>query len=366
MKKNILLLLIATVLCHSLSGQDVETHPMEQIYMDSHYLLPVDLSEWWNRSDDELRYLHGPLCLLYGRSQGNGVKLYTDTRHIVYGAVVSFIPFYEGLADVMAISLLKPIGYDTARNGDGALRTNTATYSLSQPTYTLPPAMGVTRHLGWEADTLFENVPVYEAYFDDPAIIVDSFYLVLHIPQDIPAYQNEGIMSVILDTAVTFQRAEFCFRSWNLSPGNFYISDSVVLTSYTDGNYSLYSHEQPPFYYQHILYPILTPDPNRDTIANPYHYPSDDTTGAAIYSPQLLERYTQLIPSLVEVGGTATVLSSFHLQAVELYDAAGRLVQSRPARGTAAAVDCTALPRGSYLVRLVTTAGTTTKKLTIH
>ena len=120
-----------------------------------------------------------------------------------------------------------------------------------------------------------------------------------------------------------------------------------------------------------MLYPILTPDPNRDTITNPYHYPSDDTTGvdttgSAIYSPQLLERYTQLIPSVVEAGGTATVLSSFHLQAVELYDAAGRLVQSRPARGTAATVDCTALPRGSYLVRLVTTAGATTKKLTVR
>ncbi|MCR4658882.1 MAG: T9SS type A sorting domain-containing protein [Bacteroidales bacterium] len=157
---------------------------------------------------------------------------------------------------------------------------------------------------------------------------------------------------------------------------------------YTDESQS-WSIFTNPFGFHHIIFPILTPDPNRstptpvdtvlsyfdttaidttiiDTTGQGIDTTGVDTTGAAIYSPQLLERYTQLIPSIVEAGGTATVLSSFHLQAVELYDAAGRLVQSRPARGTAAAVDCTALPRGSYLVRLVTTAGTTTKKLTIR
>ncbi|MCR4658722.1 MAG: T9SS type A sorting domain-containing protein [Bacteroidales bacterium] len=202
---------------------------------------------------------------------------------------------------------------------------------------------------------------MHEAYFEYPITISDTFWvgtlvkpLTPTCPDGIHTYYDEWPQEVNVITLFGGCTGEL--------PQN----PSPTQMRYIGGQW--YKCE---IYVTLLCYPILAPEPGRDTITNPYHYPSDDTTGvdttgAAIYSPQLLERYTQLIPSVVEAGGTATVLSSFHLQAIELYDAAGRLVQSRPARGTAAEVDCTALPRGSYLVRLVTTAGTTTKKLTIR
>ena len=121
--------------------------------------------------------------------------------------------------------------------------------------------------------------------------------------------------------------------------------------------------------YSLICYPILTPDPNRDTIANPYHYPWDtvgtdtthvDTTHSGI-SAGLLERYINVYPAVTD-GGTVTVLSSFHLEGVEVYDAAGRMLSRQPASGVATTVDVSQLPAGSYVLRINTVSGSTTKK----
>ena len=118
----------------------------------------------------------------------------------------------------------------------------------------------------------------------------------------------------------------------------------------------------------HYCFPILTPDPNRnydDTIVAP-DTTGVDTTHSAIYSAQLLQQYTILTPSATTAGTAVDVLSSFHLKAIEVYNAAGRLVSRTAASGLTAQLDTSHLPQGSYLVRLVTTAGATTKKLLIQ
>ncbi|MCR5821778.1 MAG: T9SS type A sorting domain-containing protein, partial [Bacteroidales bacterium] len=131
-------------------------------------------------------------------------------------------------------------------------------------------------------------------------------------------------------------------------------------------HYTMMSAESRTSY---ICYPILTPDPNRDTIANPYHYPWDtvgtdtthvDTTHNGI-SAQLLERYINVYPTVTD-GGTVTVLSSFHLEGVEVYDAAGRMLSRQPASGVATTVDVSQLPAGSYVLRVNTVSGSTAKK----
>ncbi|MCR4659641.1 MAG: T9SS type A sorting domain-containing protein [Bacteroidales bacterium] len=249
---------------------------------------------------------------------------------------------------------------------------------FDQPTYIMPPhhsriAPYMDSMYVDPNDNTLITPPLFETYFDTAYYVTDSFYF--------GTTNHNGAL------ADGIHARGLCLNGFSIEyPVNTNIATTIKV--YNSGDYVRWRR----FPYRPgilLAFPILTPDPNRstptpvdtvlsyfdttaidttiiDTTGQGGDTTGVDTTGAAIYSPQLLERYTQLIPSVVEVGGTATVLSSFHLQAVELYDAAGRLVQSRPARGTAATVDCTALPRGSYLVRLVTTAGTTTKKLTVR
>ena len=60
------------------------------------------------------------------------------------------------------------------------------------------------------------------------------------------------------------------------------------------------------------------------------------------------------------------VTSSFGLTRIETYDAKGRLVQTLPASGLKADLDISTWPRGTYLLRIFTPAGPTTKKLLIQ
>ena len=135
--------------------------------------------------------------------------------------------------------------------------------------------------------------------------------------------------------------------------------------------------------YQHycLIFPILSPDPNRttptpvDTVLNYFdtthvdtaHIDTTqvDTTQSAIATARLLERYVNVYPTVTD-GGAVTVMSSFHLEAVEVYDAAGRMVSRQPAKGIAATVDTSQLPSGTYMLRIKTVSGTTTRKLVIR
>ncbi|MCR4659912.1 MAG: T9SS type A sorting domain-containing protein [Bacteroidales bacterium] len=276
--------------------------------------------------------------------------------------------------------LYKPIGDSMVLLGEAPFN------QFSTPTYVLPPIrvyanpnpkIWFDKKYVYGPDSSRVTPPLFETYFDTGYYVTDSFYIGTtadYLTENM-AIENTWWYNLIM------LYSEYCNTRFPIERVKFKWYDRFSQNPRDRGWHTI---SMAKCAHDYIIFPILTPDPDRstptpvDTVLSYFDTTSIDTTGqgidttgvdttgAAIYSPQLLERYTQLIPSVVEAGGTATVLSSFHLQAVELYDAAGRLVQSRPARGTAAAVDCTALPRGSYLVRLVTTAGTTTKKLTIR
>ena len=60
-----------------------------------------------------------------------------------------------------------------------------------------------------------------------------------------------------------------------------------------------------------------------------------------------------------------TVSATMPLRKVEVYDLAGRLVETRQPSGTALQLDLKSYPSGTYLVKVTTANGTTTKKLVV-
>ena len=60
------------------------------------------------------------------------------------------------------------------------------------------------------------------------------------------------------------------------------------------------------------------------------------------------------------------VATNFSLTQIEAFDEQGRLVQTLPATGLKATLDVSSWPRGTYLLRIQTPAGPTTKKLLVQ
>ena len=77
-----------------------------------------------------------------------------------------------------------------------------------------------------------------------------------------------------------------------------------------------------------------------------------------------LERFTQLVPNPAR--GEVTVLSSYRLRRVVVYDLSGHAVLEQEAGGLAATIGLGALSKGVYVVAIHTPAGTATKRLVVE
>ena len=108
-----------------------------------------------------------------------------------------------------------------------------------------------------------------------------------------------------------------------------------------------------------LIFPILTP-PDTTT-------PPSDTTGVGLHGADLIYRYTTLQPN--PASDRVSVLSSFGITAIEAYDPRGRLVYTNTFKHShihTFSLDVSSWPRGTYLLRILTPAGPTTKKLLIQ
>ena len=90
--------------------------------------------------------------------------------------------------------------------------------------------------------------------------------------------------------------------------------------------------------------------------------PGGDTLG--VQTADLVSRYVSVLPNPAHE--RAEVLSSFGLTKIELYDEQGRLLRTLPAAGLRATRDLHTLPPATYLLRIHTPAGTTTKRLLVR
>ena len=88
----------------------------------------------------------------------------------------------------------------------------------------------------------------------------------------------------------------------------------------------------------------------------PMHHPEE------ILNP--IEQSTYLMPNPARE--EVTVMSSFRVKAVELYGSDGKLLQQKEVNAVGTTLDLKGLPAGIYFVRVVTTAGMTTKRLVIE
>ena len=86
----------------------------------------------------------------------------------------------------------------------------------------------------------------------------------------------------------------------------------------------------------------------------------DDTNNVVA----IVEQNTYMMPNPARE--EVTVMSSFRVKAVELYGADGKLLQHKEVDAVGTTLDLKGLPAGIYFVRVVTTAGMTTKRLVIE
>ena len=88
------------------------------------------------------------------------------------------------------------------------------------------------------------------------------------------------------------------------------------------------------------------------------------TPGVGLRQADMLYRYTAVSPN--PATDRATVTSSFGLERIEVYDPQGRQTLTLPASGYRAVLDTRSWPRGTYLLRIHTPLGPTTKKLLLQ
>ena len=98
--------------------------------------------------------------------------------------------------------------------------------------------------------------------------------------------------------------------------------------------------------------PYIPPDTTPDTL--PYIRPHTLGIGN-------LDRYTRIMPNPAH--DVVNVLSSYQLQGVAVYDLMGRQLLEQPAEGMTAALNVSALPRGTYILAIRTLQGVATKRL---
>ena len=194
-------------------------------------------------------------------------------------------------------------------------------------------------------------IPVYELYFDTPITIVDSFFVGFTFSKC--AYLPGGGYTHRYSYSINGYQDRLERRT----------TDEPFVRAYHRGGDSTWRFTSSIYAEHYHLYAIIAPPDSTvnpgDTIINP-----GDTL--AIRTNDILYRYTALQPN--PASDKVKVLSSFGISCIEAYDLKGRKVYEvrTPNSEFSISLDVSSWPRGTYLLRIQTPAGPTTKKLLIQ
>jgi hypothetical protein len=224
----------------------------------------------------------------------------------------------------------------------------------------------VSYYLRFNFDTLFHLFmdlsnpagdyvfPVYERYFTKMDMMVtDTFFVGLTDP----------MFDTISDSVAWSHYAASCPMFSDFSHNDF---DKPGIANQLKSHAWNILRPTNAVYY---IFPILTPGENLPDLTDTTIVDTTivdttivDTVGIA--DVQLVGRYVALQPN--PASERVRVTSSFGLQRIEIYNAAGARVREERASGYTATLDLSTLPEGAYLVRVHTPAGSTTKKLVVQ
>ncbi len=197
----------------------------------------------------------------------------------------------------------------------------------------------------YHGDSCYEGaLPVYERYFAVPQIVHDTFYTGftqncfgitfnddstdwgwswLHPEVDVPAFSSTTPPPVQNYVAVYRQYTPWDSPSWE---------------------YRTTSHGLVYF-----IFPILTPKPE-DPVA--------------VSGVMEIDRHVSLSPNPTKE--RVEVVSNLGMSSIEVYDGGGRKVHEHQVSGYKAVLDVRGWASGTYLLRVTTPMGTTTKKLLVR
>lgn len=191
--------------------------------------------------------------------------------------------------------------------------------------------------LGSWPERKVQVLPMYERYFLHPVEVTDSFYVGLVLQTERNYARSQGSGLCILD-----------FSSWDTTRVQcaYLCNDGDVWGYFTRRGSRM------------MFFPILTP-PDTNSGSG---YGGSDSLG--VQGWDLVSRYTNVMPN--PASNTVRILSSFGINAIEAFDAAGRCVFRTETHGLAGTLDVAAWPRGTYLLHITTNSGTAVKKLILQ
>ena len=356
LKKTIILWVLAMAAIWPVKSQDT-LHMRNMRLMENYF---VDKWPDWFELDSVNKCYRGSLSISgeWARDQAKeyAERMYTEDTLQVYGIAASVTTTLLFYPDMMEDALSH--GWDTSH-------ANTYDYwrlyeadadSLrhvgGEELWINPSWTPVSYYLDLDmyrgtSQFLIPILPMYERYFSSPIEVTDSFYVGRRFGPGMDVLVL-GVCPIRLspndpDPPFPGQYGAAHF-DWATVVGG----DSVVIKKWR--------YIQKPLWPNYrLVFPILAPP---DTTSSS----GTDTTGVGVNT--VLYRYTTVSPN--PATGRVKVLSSFGLQHIEAYDAAGVRVYEGKAEGLSATLDVSSWPKGIYVLRITTGSGPTTKKLLVQ
>ncbi|MCR5445163.1 MAG: T9SS type A sorting domain-containing protein [Bacteroidales bacterium] len=362
MKKHLILISMLALMVGGVAAQDTLT----SLYPKSGYFY----NSWFN----DTGYYQENLCLMPENGYVYAINFYNKDTLPVYGIGAS-LSTYEEFEFTDGLYTLLDTSWKEVYEYLGLYRwVGDSLQTASDSLYVHLKETPVSYYFKWErpmwvnayGDTV---LPFYERYFDEPVMMTDTFLT------GITMRTSQVLMHGTFTSDTAYVRPIKIRGFLSMDQYN----DPIVLKGWTKyrqngvDRYQILSNDAADMYdcmiipIYPLIFPILTPPDTTGIDTTIVDTTIVDTTivdTVGIADVQLVGRYVALQPN--PASERVRVTSSFGLQHIEIYNAAGARVREERASGYTATLDLSTLPEGAYLVRVHTPAGSTTKKLVVQ